>query len=220
MAANDLADPRLLRVGMRLDIPMDDADGGAVAATTDVFEYTVESGDSLWALARTYDTSVSALRGLNDLAEDDFLRIGQRIKIPRTTRDPSDGSTDSVVSEDESEATVFQWPHPGARSRITGRLVGVEITGDDGDEVRAVASGVVRFAQSFGIYGKVAIVQSLDGYFYLYGGQTELLVSIGDSVNAGDVLGLIGPIGSQRARAVFSVWFNSRFVAPEAAPRG
>ncbi len=224
MAANDLNDPRRLRAGMRLTIPGHLLEGKEPGAATDVFEYTVEEGDSLWELALTYGTSVAVLRRLNNFDSDDFLRIGQVIEIPAVVRtDPAragDLSEDGELGAEGADGTAIRWPHPGARNQISGRLVGVEIAGVDGDEVRAVASGVVRFAQSFGIYGKVAIVQSENGYFYLYGGQTDLLISIGERIEPGDVLGLIGPIGAQQARTVFSVWFNSRFVDPNVAPRG
>ena len=45
------------------------------------FEYTVRSGDTLWALARRYGTTVDAIKQLNGLTGD-ALRIGQILRIP------------------------------------------------------------------------------------------------------------------------------------------
>ncbi len=48
------------------------------------FEYTVQSGDTLWRLAQRYGTTVEAIRRLNGL-EGSMLYIGQVLKIPTPT---------------------------------------------------------------------------------------------------------------------------------------
>lgn len=44
-------------------------------------EYTVQSGDSLWLIARRYGTTVDAIKNLNGLTSD-RLNIGQVLRIP------------------------------------------------------------------------------------------------------------------------------------------
>lgn len=44
-------------------------------------EYTVQSGDSLWLIARKYGTTVDAIKNLNGLTSD-RLNIGQVLRIP------------------------------------------------------------------------------------------------------------------------------------------
>ena len=44
--------------------------------------YTVQAGDTLWAIARTYGTTVDAIQKLNGLTGD-VINIGQVLKIPR-----------------------------------------------------------------------------------------------------------------------------------------
>lgn len=46
-------------------------------------EYVVRSGDTLWLLARRYNTTVDAIKRLNGLTSDN-LSIGQVLKIPTT----------------------------------------------------------------------------------------------------------------------------------------
>jgi len=48
---------------------------------TNVVEYVVRSGDTLWLIARRYGTTVDAIRNLNGLTSN-MLNIGQVLKIP------------------------------------------------------------------------------------------------------------------------------------------
>lgn len=50
---------------------------------TNVIEYTVRSGDTLWLLAQRYGTTVDAIKSLNGLTSN-MLNIGQVLKIPAT----------------------------------------------------------------------------------------------------------------------------------------
>ena len=63
----------LLRIGQILKIQ--------VSQTTPYIEYKVKSNDTLWGIARRYNTTVDALKQLNGLTSD-LLHIGQILKIP------------------------------------------------------------------------------------------------------------------------------------------
>ncbi len=67
-------DSDLLRIGQKLKVPVSQS---APSYT----EYTVQSGDTLWSLAKRYHTTVDAIKQLNNLSSD-LLRIGQILKIP------------------------------------------------------------------------------------------------------------------------------------------
>lgn len=61
-----------LRIGQSLLIPT----GTPVTNT-----YTVRSGDSLWSIARKYNTTVNTLKSLNGLSSN-TLQIGQTLRLP------------------------------------------------------------------------------------------------------------------------------------------
>lgn len=48
---------------------------------TSTGNYVVKSGDSLWSIAKKYNTTVNELKNLNNLSSN-TLRIGQSLKIP------------------------------------------------------------------------------------------------------------------------------------------
>lgn len=49
--------------------------------TSEYLTYTVQSGDSLWLIAKRYETTADAIKNLNGLPGD-LLRIGQVLRIP------------------------------------------------------------------------------------------------------------------------------------------
>lgn len=63
----------IIQIGQVLNIP--------VSQTESYIEYTVQPGDSLWAIARKYNTTVSAIQTLNHLTGT-LINIGQILRIP------------------------------------------------------------------------------------------------------------------------------------------
>jgi membrane-bound lytic murein transglycosylase D len=47
-------------------------------------EHTVGEGETLWGIARRYETTVESLRRANDLAEDAQIQPGQKLRIPQS----------------------------------------------------------------------------------------------------------------------------------------
>ena len=79
--ANNLSS-NLLSVGQNLIIPVKEAQD-----TSD--EYVVKKGDTLYSIARKYNTSVDNLKSINNITTDS-LAIGQIIKLPSTSSTASD----------------------------------------------------------------------------------------------------------------------------------
>lgn len=147
----------------------------------------------------------------------------QQLTASREGDDSADESEDSETendSESDSDGNEQpEWPHDGERTERGGRVPGVSIEAAAGDQVRAVAAGSVTFVGPYAGFGEVVIVESPSGYVYVYGGNSELHVEVGETVERGTVLGNVGTIGSS-SRVHFSVWQNDAPVDPENAPRG
>ncbi|MFB0537811.1 MAG: LysM peptidoglycan-binding domain-containing protein [Anaerolineae bacterium] len=97
VAANRIEDPRSLRTGQELIIPLAGSVGGptpvpgaptAPPRGTEVVVHVVQPGDSLLGIALQYDTSVEVIMAANDLADAQWIFAGQELLIPLGTPTP------------------------------------------------------------------------------------------------------------------------------------
>lgn len=89
--ANGLKNPSLIRIGQVLTIP-----GGtqpAAPSPAPDASYTVVAGDTLYAIARTYGTTVDAIVAANSIKNPSLIRIGQVLTIPGGAAKPLVGDT-------------------------------------------------------------------------------------------------------------------------------
>lgn len=92
---------------------------------------------------------------------------------------------------------------------------GIDFAGKMGGEVIAVAKGVVAFAGTRYGYGKVIDINHGNGYTTRYGHNSELLVSVGDTVEKGFQIAKIGSSGRSTGPHVhFEVLKNGKQVNP------
>ncbi len=73
---------------------------------------------------------------------------------------------------------------------------GIQIKAPTGTPIHAVGEGLVRYADWFKGYGKLVILDHAQGYYSLYAQASELNVSEGQTVAAGQVIGAVGDTGS------------------------
>lgn len=76
-------------------------------------------------------------------------------------------------------------------SRAESDGPGLEFSGTPGAAVRAAASGRVAFAESYGSYGRLVILEHGDRYYSAYGGLGRLEVQVGDDVSKSARLGAV-----------------------------
>lgn len=70
-------------------------------------------------------------------------------------------------------------------------------TGDScyGGYIKAAGDGRVVFAESYGLFGNLTIIEHKNGIRTYYAHQSKILVSVGDEVKTGDYIGRIGATG-------------------------
>jgi hypothetical protein len=100
--------------------------------------------------------------------------------------------------------------------RRTRYHYGIDINLETGDEVLAVFEGTVRVARYSPSYGYYVIVRHLNGLETLYAHLSQINVSAGKYIQAGDRLGLGGNTGHSRGSHLH---FEVRFLGQQINPR-
>ena len=115
----------------------------------------------------------------------------------------------------------FEFPHPGKVNSTFGWRRGRVHSGIDlqlqwGDTVMAAFDGVVRVSKYNKGYGNYIIIRHYNGLETLYAHLKRRYVAHGDTVNAGDLIGLGGSTGrSTGAHLHFETRFLGRPIDPE-----
>ena len=82
VAANRIANPSRIFAGQRLTVPGGSAPAPSAPTATATRVHVVTRGSSLWAIAKHYGVSVSAIVVANGLANPSRIFAGQRLTIP------------------------------------------------------------------------------------------------------------------------------------------
>jgi len=136
------------------------------------------------------------------------------------TSAPSTGTSGTAATVVKVDPAV-KWPIKAKEiAYITGKLNGVQITGERQEGVKSLTGGTVVSAGPYRGFGKVAIVQTPGGYLYVYGGCETLSVKEGDKVVSGTELGKLGiDTKSAKSQLFFFVYRGNTSVDPTKAPR-
>lgn len=98
---------------------------------------------------------------------------------------------------------------------------GIDFDGQKGDDILAVAGGVVSFSGRKTGYGNVVEIDHGNGYVTRYAHNFQNLLQVGDPVRPGDVVARMGSTGRSTGTHVhFEVWENGRVVNPTTFIKG
>jgi murein DD-endopeptidase MepM/ murein hydrolase activator NlpD len=132
------------------------------------------------------------------------------------------------ISETEDRPTEWQTPVTGRVTSnfgmrthpITGENRhhhGIDIAAPRGTPIGAAAMGTVVFAGKRGGYGNTVVIEQTDGRQTLYAHADQLLVNVGETVQAGQTIATVGSTGrSTGPHLHFEVRENGQPVDPAA----
>lgn len=177
-------------------------------------EHTVVKGETLISLATKYSSDAHSIAVYNGLADGATLAVGNKIFIPNgeppvvTPAKSKTTSSTKVVKTKEpylggsgpTIAGYFAWPVAGGV--VTQKLHGwngADIGAPKGTSIYAAAAGTVVIANGNGAwnggYGSYVVIKHANGTQTLYAHMSKVLVSPGEPVGQGDVIGKVGSTG-------------------------
>jgi len=92
---------------------------------------------------------------------------------------------------------------------------GLEVRAPLGAVVRAVFGGKVAFADRYGAYGRIVILDHGDHYYSVSGNLSEVDVRVGDEITAGERVGTVGDDG-EGPMLYFQIRHGAETLAPGA----
>jgi len=243
MKANGISDPSKISVGKKLIIPVS-ADGSALPGTAvnvpvaaasntmTLVNYKAVKGDTLYSIARSNNITLQKLLEINDFSSGHVLKVGDVIKVPGKVSSEAqititNAPIKPAVSAKSTPSTKpaagiysLRWPvTPKDISYMTGQM-GVVVEGEQLESVRSLTQGNVVSAGPWRKFGRVVIVETQGGYYYMYGGCETITVNIGDRITPGMELGKLGVNAvSVKPQLFFMVFRNDNPMDPALAPR-
>lgn len=196
-----IAREKQVDVGLLAEINNLPADGLLVAGQElripkgNFIPHVVAVGETLWGIAQNYNVEISDIISENDLDDPDSLPAGEEIMVPVNLRQAFSG-----IAPSRQHWQLSLWPTFGVVSSAFGprdgrRHEGIDIAAETGTPVRAVRSGKVVFAGERGTYGNAVIINHGRGLRTLYAHASEIVVSGGELVEAGQEVARVGNTG-------------------------
>lgn len=187
ISLNKLSDAHIINIGQQLTIPNQKG-----------IYYKVKKGDTVEKLVKDYKIVGTAIQEANGLVRDE-LETGSVIFLPgaKLSADEMDkalgmefvrpafgGWISSVLGYRRDPFTLGHQFHPG-----------IDIALPYGTTIVAARSGQVEFAGWNGGYGRMVMIKHTDGYSSIYGHMQRFIVSGGQWVRAGQIIGYVGSTG-------------------------
>ena len=215
-AWNNMTDDTV-KLGTSLRVKPHSASGTSYGnGSTATGSYRVVSGDTLYSIAQRHGMTVSQLRAVNHL-QDENLRVGQTLRVtgaavagtPVVHTTPAVTATTSITPPPTptiaaSGKTVshagLTWQNPLAGSSIgkafSSSTRGVELQGSANQTVVAAADGQVIFSGNGPRgYGKLVVVQHSPNLLTAYSNGDNLIVKEQERVKRGQSLARLGSAG-------------------------
>jgi murein DD-endopeptidase MepM/ murein hydrolase activator NlpD len=168
------ADPSLIHPGLKLTI------GKKAASTSSPSASSAKSSSS----SKSTQTESSQPAAENATAETS------------TTTEAADTGTSGGFTLPVAGATIGTAYHVAGSMWSSGYHTGVDFVVPTGTSLKAVGAGTVVSAGWGGAYGNQVVIQLADGYYAQYAHLSQLSVSAGQSVTAGQQIGLSGATGN------------------------
>lgn len=161
---------------------------------------------------------IDSRRDLNAQLVGELQSANQKLQL--TLRDLSSAPADAAALPIRPFRGDLDWPvassgvRRASRSASSPTSAGIEINAPEGAQVAAVHEGVVAYADAFGGFGNLVIVDHGAQSFSLYGNLLEMSVTKGARVERGEAVGTVGPAPAGPPELHFELRIDGQSVDP------
>ncbi len=161
---------------------------------------------------------IDSRRDLNAQLLGELQSAHQKLQV--TLRDLPSASAEAATLPIRPFRGDLDWPVAASGSRRSSRSAssttsaGIEVSAAEGAPVAAVHDGVVAFADAFGGFGNLIIVDHGAQSFSLYGNLLEMSVGKGARVERGETIGTVGPAPAGPPELHFELRIDGQSVDP------
>ncbi len=212
--ANGLKPPYVLRPGKKIIIPKSEI-------------YEIKKNDTFFSIARCFKLSTKDIKDKNKNLDEKKLLVGKKILLPfYAKRNYCKSKIISKKSTKKNKSfirnSIFYWPTKGKVIATFGakkggrRNDGINILAPRGNPVRAAASGKVIYrGNELPAWGNLILIKHSNGWTSAYAHLDKFYVKIGDNLNAGDLIGVVGQTGNiDKNQLHFQIRKNSKPIDP------
>jgi murein DD-endopeptidase MepM/ murein hydrolase activator NlpD len=169
---------------------------------SDGIYHIILPGQTLWRIARAYGVTVDELATANGIADPSRITSGFPLFVPGATEVLDVAGYPAPLRP--KSTSDWLWPvedgaiisYFGAQRR-NHRHAGIDIRGERRQQVRAARGGrVVYSGATMRGYGKTIVIDHGDGFHSLYAHNDKLLVSVGQRIERGEAIALVGMTGN------------------------
>jgi len=165
-------------------------------------QHTIKKGDTVSSLAAKYKADADEIIAYNELNADEPLKVGDVITIPdgEIAAQPKKHAPSGklIAGGGPSYPGYYIRPIAGVKTQGLHGYNGVDIATPTGTAIHAAASGQVIVSTVGGWnrgYGNYIVVQHPNGTQTLYAHTSRNIVSRGETVYQGQVIGYVGNTG-------------------------
>ena len=170
-------------------------------------QHVVKDGDTIQSVAKKYDGDVTEILNYNGLTSSEALAVGDTVTIPHgeieapaVTHTHTNITTPRpTVSGGPTYAGYYMRPiHGGYKSQGYHGYNAVDLATYSGAEIYASAAGTVIISRTgswAGGYGNYIVIEHDNGTQTLYAHNSSNIVSGGQRVVQGQVIGYVGTTG-------------------------